>query len=487
MRWRERLARRTLIGSVLLVVILGVPSIWLPVSLGTLPMKHIVIPPQSAFNQQIDHIVIVMMENHAFDNYFGVYCPHRNQHCSQKVDGIPSGTCVPKDPSNVTLGCVTPFPLGRQQWSLHQPLPHSQNSSLASYDNGSMDGFYLAERSGVAPFGHYTGDSAPILWDLAEEYGLGDQFFSSTMAYSLPNHWHLVAGQSPPEVQGAGFQLSQNNRLANRSTYFNQANNTSTIEDLLNATNVSWSWYDHLIATNYSNAIGSTNATGPTGSAELLWDPMAAKAESYNTSFIHHFVSNTNFYGDASSGNLPQLSYLIPPGPDSDHPPDNSGKAQSWLASIVDAVERSPDWNHTALFITYDEYGGFYDHVAPPVAPGTNLTLGFRVPLLVVSPFARENFVSHTPCYFECLLRLVEDRFNLTCLTALDCNAPSLLDYFDFNQSARAPIPFPTNIHNATYPMPLQNATTFNSWPTAPYIPPQEMVYFPEGEGPDIC
>ncbi len=486
MRWGKRLALVSILQSVVFVLILGMPTLWTPIAgtaAGALPNG---IATQSTFNKEIKHIVIVMLENHAYDNYFGTYCQSKSKYCSEKGDTIPAGTCVPKYPTNLSKGCIVPFPLGHKNESIHAPLPHSQNSSLTSYNNGSMNGFFLAERSGVYPFGYYTGSTAPVLWDLAEEYGLGDHFFSSTMSYSLPNHWHLVAGQSPAEVQAAGFQSSLNNRLANRSLYLNQANATPSIEDLLANTNVSWKWYDHPIANNYSAAIKSTAPTGPQGTALLLWDPMAAKAESYNQSFIHHFVANTAFYGDAATGNLPQLSYLIPPGIDSDHPPGSSIRAQNWIASIVNAVEDGPDWNHTALFITYDEYGGFYDHVAPPLASGTNLTLGFRVPLLVISPYARENFIDHNTCYFECLLRLVENRFSLPCLTAIDCNAPSLLDYFHFNQPPRPPIPFPNSTYNLTYPLPLQNATTYNSWPSAPYAPTPEFVNFPNGEGPDI-
>ncbi|HTT26030.1 MAG TPA: alkaline phosphatase family protein [Thermoplasmata archaeon] len=465
---------------------LGMPTIWTPAAGSTSGAAPGGVPSQTTFNKAIKHIVIVMMENHAYDNYFATYCQSRGTYCSEKADGVPPGTCVTMNPAKPKAGCVTPFPLTRKNWTINEPLPHSQTSSLAAYNNGSMNGFYLAEHSSVYPFGYYTGTTAPILWDLAEEYGMGDQFFSATLSYSLPNHWHLVAGDSPAAVQGATFKASQYNKAANRTLYLNEANATLSIEDLLAHTNVSWKWYDHPLANNYSAAIKSTTPNGPTGTALLLWNPMAAKAETYNGTFTKHFVSNTNFYADAASGTLPQLSYLIPPGNDSDHPPASSARAQTWISSIVNAVEDSPDWNHTALFITYDEYGGFYDHVAPPIAPGTNQTLGFRVPFLVISPYAKENYISHNVCYFECLLKLVEDRFSLPCLTAYDCNAPSLLDYFHFNQTPRPPIPFANTTSNASYPMPLQNGTNFNSWPSAPYVPARDLVYFPYGEGPDV-
>jgi phospholipase C len=270
------LAAGTILQSVVLALILGVPSGPVLGSAAASRPSGSGIPTISTFAKNINHIVIVMMENHAFDNYFGTYCPSKGTYCSERANGIPSGTCLPKNVSLPRGACVTPFPLTRNNWSIQAPLPHSQASSLKAYNNGSMNGFFQAEGSGIFPFGYYGAKAAPILWDLAEEYGLGDNFFSSTLSYSLPNHWHLVAGQAPAEVQGNAINTHTPGKAANRTLYLGQANATPSIEDLLATTPVNWKWYDHPIASNYSAAIKSTTPNGPTGTALLLWNPMAA-------------------------------------------------------------------------------------------------------------------------------------------------------------------------------------------------------------------
>jgi phospholipase C len=438
------------------------------------------------FDKHIHHIVILMMENHAFDNYFGTYCTTKGTYCPMTVNGLPKGVCVPEYPPNATP-CISPFV--QKNPVLTAPLPHSGPSSLASYDNGKMDGFYLAENSGTAPFGYYGKGTIPIYWDLAEEYGLGDNFYSSTLSYSLPNHWHLVAGGGPSQLN---LTVKSNNYTAasqDRRTYLNEANATPTLEDLLlNHSSVSWKYYDHVNNGSYGQALGNLSAGGPVAPAFDFWDPLAAKAESYNASFDPHFQNKSVFFADAAAGTLPNVTILIPPGPDSDHPPSSVVQGEGWVASVVDSVEASPDWNSTALFITWDEYGGFYDHVVPPLANNTNARLGFRVPLLVVSPWAKEGFVENGTGYFESLLRIVEDTFKLGCLTPMDCYAPTLYHYFDFAKGPRPPLIFPTSVggtSGASYPMPLQKNNTVRASPVR-FVVPSRYDYFPNGTGPDV-
>ncbi|HEV8049038.1 MAG TPA: alkaline phosphatase family protein, partial [Thermoplasmata archaeon] len=262
---------------------------------------------------------------------------------------------------------------------------------------------------------------------------------------------------------------------------------TKSIEDLLLRSRVSWRYYDSALGS-YSKAIqihlnAAQNQIVSVGLAYNPWDPEAAKAESYNASFVTHFKMNTQFYADARIGSLPNLSWVIPAPDDSDHAPHNSTTAQTWLASIVNAVEASPEWNTTALYITWDDYGGFYDHVAPPKYDGQQLA--FRVPLIVVSPYVRQGAVTHAMGYFESVLRLMEWRFHLGCIAVLDCNAPLPINEFNWSQTPRAPIQFPTNFSQASYPYdPTWNRT--GAVPVGQYVPPTEFTYFPNGEGPDI-
>src|SRR5579871_96082 len=144
-----------------------------------------------AFDTHVQHVVYVMLENHAYDSYFGTYCQSASKYCRSLADGIPAGTCVPTFAGS--SACVRPFNFTVAQ--LAPPtMAHTWASTHQAVDNGAMDGFYLAEGSTPETFGHYNGSTVPVYWDLAEEYGLADDFFSSAASHSLPNHWYAVAG-----------------------------------------------------------------------------------------------------------------------------------------------------------------------------------------------------------------------------------------------------------------------------------------------------
>lgn len=418
----------------------------------------------------IQHIVVVVMENHAFDNLFGTYCPSVGPNCPDAVNGIPPGTCVPYSPSNVSAGCIAPFPLAATGIKTPDP-PHEWNSSIASIDGGKMDGFYAAEHVGTVPFGYYDGNTIPVYWDMAQEYAIGDDFFSSALSYSLPNHWYLLAGQAPPEAINlsslAGATLQQ------RHSYLNAANQTKTVEDLLNASpSTSWKYYDWALPS-YQVAING-GAQTETPSAYNYWNPLASKAESYTQWYVNHFVPRSDFFNDTSTGQLPSISWVIPGDTFSDHPPSNLSLGEEYVASVVDAVESSPDWASTAIFVTWDDYGGFYDHVPPPhVDP---LGLSFRVPVLVISPYTPAGRVVSSEGYFESILHFIEWRFHLGCITNRDCGAPLPLDYFDFQMGPRAPILFPTDPVGASYPFvpPPAGTTGFLVGGSSDVIDPNE-------------
>ena len=430
--------------------------------------------PQDTTAIPIRHVVIVLMENHAFDNFFGAYCPVVNTDCPMAVDGMPVGTCVPKAPLDPGLGCVRPWP--RNTSTVVAPdLSHLWNSTVRSIDAGRMDGFYRAEGSSAQPFGYYNASTIPLYWDLAENYGLGDDFFSSALSYSLPNHWYLLAGSAPP----SSLNMTSHDPTSEHA-YLDQANATPTVQDLLNRSpGVSWSYYDWSLET-YDQAISNP---GGEGSAYDYWNPLAARAESYSAWYVDHFRPRSAFFDDAVNGTLPNVSWVIPAFNFSDHPPDPPAEAEGFVASIVDAVEASPDWGSTALFLSWDDYGGFYDHVAPPPLDARGLSL--RVPLIVISPYTRAGTVVSSLGYFESLLRFVEVRFGLGCLTPRDCHAPLQYGYFDFNATARPPILFPTNATELHYPDPggspaaLTGTTTASQYAIVP-------TRFDTGPPPDL-
>jgi phospholipase C len=397
-------------------------------------------------NDHIQHIVTIVMENRDYDEYFGEYCLTLGPDCAFVGNGIPSGTCIPYEPADPSLGCIAPYNFTTSQY-LYSDLPHNATSGTEALNGGQMNGFYAAEGSSTNAFGHYNGSTIPIYWDLAEEYALSDNTFAGNLSYSLPNHWSLLSGTVPP-IAWDSYVLSPADRL----TYLHEANSSSTVEDLLNTTNVSWNYYDWSLLP-YSQAVNTTGVVAD-GAAYNFWSPMAGQGQSYESQYSTHFVPRTNFLTDAAAGSLPDLSWLIPPWGSSDHPGTNLTAGEAFVAQAINAVETSPDWSSTAIFLTWDDYGGFYDQVAPPTVFGAQLS--FRAPLLVISPYARENYISSQFLDFFSLLHFDEWQFGLGCLTQFDCTAPLPFDLFNFNQTARSPVIFPTVPSAAIYPMPLQ-------------------------------
>jgi phospholipase C len=410
------------------------------------------------FCQHIDHIVILLMENRPFDQYFGAYCPATGPYCNGTANGELTGTCVPQ--LNASGGCVKVVNYTMQQLALDDH-PHTYTATIASLDGGLMNGFYSAEGGTDTIFGHYNGSTIPLYWDLAQKYAVGDDFFSSTLSYSLPNHWYLLAGQYPdqaalPNAPGYVSGLPTGERHA----YLNASNTTETVQDLLNdSPSVTWKYYDWPLD-NYTKAISNSGGSENTvGSAYAYWNPLASRAESYTEWYNAHFVPRTDFFNDTeqiNGGFLPNVSWVIPQSNFSDHPPANITSGEAFVAQVVNSVERSAYWNSTAIFLSWDDYGGFFDHVAPPKLDP--LGLSFRVPLIVISPYSREGAVLNESGfgYFESLLGLIEARWSLGCITPRDCGAPLPLAYFDFTNltSPRAACLFPTNPMDAVYPDP---------------------------------
>jgi phospholipase C len=447
--------RRESSVAILLAVLILMTSLGTAVVVNTGPARSPL--------DRIDHLVFVVMENRAYDTYFGTYCQELGPNCSGIAGGLPPNTCVPLDPSSPANGCVRPFNFSGPDALAEPNLPHGWVSSHEAYQNGSMDGFYQAENHTTETFGHLNGSTIPTYWDIAQEFGLGDSFFSSQLSFSLPNHWHLVAGSAPAIFNGP-MDFVHNATTAH--TYLNEANQTPTVEDLLQNSTVSWKYYDYGLNPTYQAAINGTIAGVSALGAFDFWNPMAAKAESYTASLRAHFVNTQNFFGDVSGGTLPQVSWLIPKSTESDHPPANVTDGERFVASAVDSVESSAYWNSTAIFVFWDDYGGFYDHVIPPQLP--SIGLGFRVPLLVVSPYTPHGEIVHQFTYFDSMLRLVEWRFGLPCLTVADCSAPLPLGFFDFSMTPRAPVLFTTDVINATYPISGTSfLTTFSGAPAS--------------------
>lgn len=366
----------------------------------------------------IQHIVVVLQENRSFDNYFGTY-PGAN--------GIPAGVCMPYNPKEPSQGCVKPFlttdPVTPRD------LPHGYESTVVANDSGKMDGFMLAENEDNNTMSYYGNQTVPNYWSYAEHYVLADNFFSSVISYSLPNHWYAIAGQAP--AASLYYGLGTSSPAGVQTQYLDEAARINTIADLLENSSVSWKYYDTPFQ------VGGYNQSVQDGAAFSYWNPLASKSSSYTQAYAPHFVPRGEIFNDIGNGTLPQVSWVIPSAPISEHPPANVTIGMYWVTDVIDAIMRSSYWSSTAIVVTWDDYGGFYDSVHPPRVD--SLGLSFRVPALIISPYARPGFIDDTQYQFESVMRFIEWRFGLPPLTQRDANAANLLGAFDFSQSPLPP------------------------------------------------
>jgi phospholipase C len=330
--------------------------------------------------------VIVLQENHTFHNYFGTY---------PGVDGTAGRSiCLPDAPGSAR--CVAPshFP------SRSPPsLKHDWATAHAAYNAGKMDAFVYAEGD-PGTMGFFDRGDLPHYWAAADQYTLCDRYFTSVMSESAPNHLHLVAGTA------GGLE---NNQVPASLPF-------PPVFQSLDGAGVSWKVY------------GFTK-----------WYERFAYVQSHPAA-RSRFAGPTEFAKDLAAGQLPEVAWIVGAPGGSEHPPQDVGVGSgSVAADIVNPLGASPYWAGLALFVTWDDYGGFYDHVGPPAVDAYGY--GFRVPCLVISPFARAGHIDST-VYDHCsILRFIENRYGLSPLAARDAAAVDLSAAFDFTQPARSFIP----------------------------------------------
>jgi phospholipase C len=407
----------------------------------------------------INHIIYIIQENITFDHYFGTY---------PGADGIPADVKLAFRPGGVPK--FGPFHLTKT--AIPRDLNHSWQAAQTAYDGGKMDGFLWAEWPealhyywqgkvpqidtaeiepvpglpskggpefntnvangqlvGKRPFSpprgrppnwvlntlsYYDYHEIPNYWEYARRYTLCDRFFSSLTGPSEPNHLYTVAAQSGGLVNNPGPNIAHKDAVYN----------FKTAAELLQSKGVTWKYYDEK----------------PHPRRHSLWNPLPGfKSFTPNGELMKNVVPLANFFADVKGGRLPSVCWIVPNGPDSEHPPQDSARGMWHVTDLVNAVMNSPFWKDTAIIITWDDYGGFYDHVAPPKVD--KYGYGFRVPALVISPYARPGFIDHTQFDFTSPLKLIETRFNLPALTDRDRSANDMLSCFDFEQQALAPDP----------------------------------------------
>ena len=376
---------------------------------------------QSAQSQdltQIQHFVFIIKENRTFDTYFGTF-PGAN--------GATTGT--------ISTGEVVP--LGHAPDFLPRDLPHSWTNANVSIDYERMDKFDVPPGCNVN--GDYlcmtqmTQQDIPNYWSYATSFALADEAFSSIHSDSLPNHLYTVAAQS-------GGVIANPNSNAAAGCNSPPGTTVTALNSQGYVTNIFPCFEFSTLANSLQNAGLTWKYYAPgAGQAGAEWSVLSTIDSIYNTSLWNNVVSNSQFITDATSGNLPAVSWMTPPVVYSEHPKGRSTcYGENWTVGMINAVMQGPEWNSTAIVLTWDDYGGFYDHVAPPVMD--IFGLGPRVPMIIISPYAKAGYISHTTYEFSSFLKTVEERFGLPQLTDRDADANDLTDSFNFTQPPLPPL-----------------------------------------------
>lgn len=379
----------------------------------------------------IQHVIFIVKENRSFDHMFGLF-PGAN--------GATQAT--------ISTGAV--IPLGVAQDTMDRDIDHLWYSAWTGIDGGKMDRFDLIP--GANANGDYLGETEfnstqiPNYYSYAGYYVLADNMYSSLTGPSLPNHLYTIAAQSGgvynlpsrgPNVQN--WQVSWGcDAPANETVPVMDSNGVvtqpfpcfdfETLGDELISAGVSWLYYAPVFNTlGYNfNTYDTINHIRNTS----LWS--------------QYDVPTSQFLTDVAGGTLPSVSWLIAGGVDSEHPPNSMCEGENWTVQQVNAILQSPLYkNNTAIFITWDDFGGFYDHVDPPAVD--EYGLGLRVPLIIISPYARKGaggsgMISHTQYEFSSVLKFIEEDFGVPPLTTRDASANDTTDSFNFTQVPRAPL-----------------------------------------------
>ncbi len=402
--------------------------------------------------EKIQHFVFIMQENRSFDSYFGTY---------PGADGIPPGVCL-ENPAGGP--CIAPY---HDTSDVNRGGPHDLADALADIDHGRMDGFVAqayaskiknrrdpcppAPAPATCPPGEDPRDvmgwhdyrEIPNYWNYARLYVLQDHMFSSAASFTLPNRLYLLSAQS-------GGYVSHGQP---RPAEYRFPEITTTLA----RHRIDWKYY----VTSGTRPDSEGHVVGSVAEQELhpyqytFFNPLPAFASiQADPEQRRRIVDTAQFYVDARTGHLPQVCWVVPTEEVSEHPPYSIRQGMAYVTGLVNAVMEGPDWSTTAIFISYDEWGGFYDHVPPTrVDP---YGLGIRVPGLVISPYARQGFIDHTVHSSASWLRIVEERFGLEPLTARDAGASDMIEDFDFSQKPRPPVILSATTRGSPYPQPLQ-------------------------------
>ncbi len=396
----------------------------------------------------IQHVLIMVQENRTFNDFFSTF---------PGADGTlyPNAEANPRCSPPIKKG---PMPLREANLVLTKDLDHKFSAYHAARDKGKMDGFdriKFGDDSPECTYPYMYTDPSQIkpYWDMAGQYTLAEHMFTTQGSGSFTAHQDLIAGTTVVENRRAMVDLpncggtacvwgcdapvkTHTHLISERNKELNihrfpgpfpcttqYAVSFPTLRDLLDAASVSWKYY-------------VPPATVTAGRLFSAFDAIAPVR--YGPEWTTNVISpETQIYTDIQSGQLANVSWVIPDMKNSDHPGQAVDNGPQWVASVVNAIGESPYWNSTAIVIVWDDWGGLYDNLPPQQMDYGGL--GFRVPAIVVSPYARAGYISPTNYEFGSILKYVENNWNLGTLGTTDQRANSLIDCFDYYQ---APIPF---------------------------------------------
>jgi phospholipase C len=387
------------------------------------------VPPNSGGSGGIAHVVVIVQENRTPDNLF---------HGLPGADIADFGTNSAGETIALTAtGLSVPY-----------DLAHSHAAFLAMYDGGKMDG---ADKIGIQcqakaancpphnPTFQYV-DPAEVrpYWEMATQYTFADRMFQTNQGPSFPAHQFVLAGTSAPTATSDLF-AAENVRFPAKAGSKEEAGcagptgeTVAMIDPMGDESTTQFPCFEHQTLVDSLDSHGITWRYYAPSAGSIWTAANAIQHLRWGSDWQNVIIPQTHVLTDIASGRLAQVTWIIPDGRASDHPTQNDGSGPSWVASVVNAIGKSGYWADTAILITWDDWGGWYDHVAPPIL--NSYEYGFRVPLIVISPYAKRGYVSHTMHDFGSLLRFTEETFQLPSLGYADSRADDLSDCFDFMQ-----------------------------------------------------
>ncbi len=376
---------------------------------------------------KIQHVIIIMQENRSFDNYFGTY---------PGADGLPrkpNGTFVACLPDLRSSACVSPY---HDRSNIDGGGSHALTDALEDYDFGKMDKFIIDSESkdrgcvGQMPqcspaapsdvMGFHNGADIPNYWNYARSFVLNDHMFEPVISYSLPSHLYMVSAWSAKCKVHTDPMTCVNDPAKKKPSSGGVATNLGLVSSgwtdityLLDHHHVSWKYYVANTTPPYRYCVKhfkkcvqeeiKGNITA------FIWNTLPLSADVQADHQVGNVQTVSHFFADASGGRLPQVAWIVPSVNNSEHPAAKITTGQTYTTQLVNAIMRSPDWNSTAIFLAWDDWGGFYDHVSPRKVDQNGY--GFRVPAIVISPFARRGYVDHQVLSSDAYLKFIEDDF----------------------------------------------------------------------------